>query len=1251
MPQSLLKIFISSPSDVNAERRRTSLVITRLQREFARFFEIHPVLWELNPQLGGAHFQDIIDPPSKADIVVLILWRRLGTPLPERTEKAEYRGIDGRHPVTGTEWEYEDALAARQRRHGVPDLLVYRRMAKAEAQWDRVEELDQAKQQWEALQGFWHRHFEDSEGHFKAAFNRFVTLDEFDALIEKDLRERLRVRLPPGPLRFQRTQDAAQEVSWWDGSPYRGLQVFDSKHATIFFGRERAEREIIEALVRRADEGAAFMLVLGASGSGKSSLVRAGILPDLVTPGIVAGATAWRHAIVVPDELIQDPYEGFAQAFAEAVPELREVGFSPKDVAAQLKGGPELAAMPLRLALERAAAAEGDAFRQGSANGRLVLVLDQMEVLFTAPGFDDAARRAIDALVAGLARSGLVWVIATMRSDFFHRMVELPALKELAAQGQFLLAPPTTVEIEQIITRPAEAAGVAFEIDAGASEATEETPGNRRKEREPGTSLAQEIRDDAASDPAALPLLSFVLDELYRRDIEFVGVEPQQDGAFAPRTVLTFLTYDELGGLEGAIANHAERLVHDLAAEMALAAAVEVTPGELPPELAKALRAVLLALVEVDELKGMATARTVREASFAGPLQKRLGERLVQARLVVADDPGTGRTLRIAHEALLSRWPRLERLIDDHRDFLVSRRRLQSETANWDGHARDPELLLLSSRRLAEAEEILKDHRDALDPEMIAYIDASLAAEQARRAEEERRKEDERLKELRTAQRIARIFRNATVTAVALFVMAAILAAFAWYERGRAGIALDEAASNYRAAVDQAAGASQLLANSYEDGSISTVLMKPLMAQALATVNRLRGDTDDVTSARIRLLDDLALAYVTFGDIVTARKFAVEENALADRLIAKDASSLQWRQLWAVARGQLSDAQFYQGDLAGALERGREAVNAALEVVAANPDDEVMQRSLFFDYERVADALRAQGDLDGATGEYRRWLDHANDLHARHPKDPQWLRALAFGYERLGDVLLAQGKAADASVQYRSFNSFATQAVAAEPQNAIFQDALTLSHQRLGDSQLAQGNFTEALVEYKTYEAMAARLLNRIDPSNFRWHQFLEIAHQRIGEVLMAEKDFDGALKEYQTYASMAQDALEKDPGQGRALYDAANAGEKVGDALRELGRLDDAARQYRKELTTMTRLAREDPSNAEWQKSLAMAHQRVGLTLLMQQNIPGAADEFSQCTSVSVKRAVYNPRTIWPPDVTAYCRAEVERLGGARPK
>src|SRR3954453_21923441 len=119
-----LRVFISSPSDVNPERRRAALGIEKLAKVYARHFDISPVLWESEPMLASGHFQDAILPPSESDIVALILWSRLGTPLPPRTDVREYRGSDGRVPVTGTEWEFEDALQASKAK-GSPALLAY----------------------------------------------------------------------------------------------------------------------------------------------------------------------------------------------------------------------------------------------------------------------------------------------------------------------------------------------------------------------------------------------------------------------------------------------------------------------------------------------------------------------------------------------------------------------------------------------------------------------------------------------------------------------------------------------------------------------------------------------------------------------------------------------------------------------------------------------------------------------------------------------------------------------------------------------------------------------------------------------------------------------------------------------------------------------------------------------------------------------------------------------------------------------
>src|SRR5262249_37975967 len=125
--RSTVRIFISSPSDVRPERLKSEQIVARLDREFAYHFHVEAVLWEREPLVATHHFQDPenIPSPRDCDVVVVILWSRLGGMLPAD----RFRGaVSGRYPVTGTEWEFEDALAG-AREHGIPDLLLYRKTA------------------------------------------------------------------------------------------------------------------------------------------------------------------------------------------------------------------------------------------------------------------------------------------------------------------------------------------------------------------------------------------------------------------------------------------------------------------------------------------------------------------------------------------------------------------------------------------------------------------------------------------------------------------------------------------------------------------------------------------------------------------------------------------------------------------------------------------------------------------------------------------------------------------------------------------------------------------------------------------------------------------------------------------------------------------------------------------------------------------------------------------------------------------
>ncbi|THD70965.1 MAG: ATP-binding protein, partial [Bradyrhizobium sp.] len=417
-----LRIFISSPGDVVPERRRAALTIEKLAKDYSRFFEIKPYLWETETMLASGTFQDAIVTPGDMDILVLILWSRLGTPLPERTQLQVYRGIDGRVPVTGTEWEFETALSA-YRLNGAPDLLAYKKGAPPRAEYRSQADLEGLREQLRKLESFWSRHFVD-RGEFRAAFSEFDDLDGFEAKLEIDLRRLIERRIAT----FQTAQHGAIPLTWTKGSPFRGLATYRFEHAPIFFGRSEATKVAVEHLVENAEAGLPFLLVLGASGAGKSSLVQAGILPALGAHGVVPGVAAWRRAVIRPAGHPGGPFMALASGICEdsALPELangQDVGALARHLEAAIADAsfPIVAALTAR---EHAARQKDDLLPFEEI--RLIVVVDQLEELFTLSEMTPDRRSSFIACLKGLMSSRRVFVIATMRSDYWHRAAEIP---------------------------------------------------------------------------------------------------------------------------------------------------------------------------------------------------------------------------------------------------------------------------------------------------------------------------------------------------------------------------------------------------------------------------------------------------------------------------------------------------------------------------------------------------------------------------------------------------------------------------------------------------------------------------------------------------------------------------------------------------------------------------------------------------------------------------------------------------------
>src|SRR5205085_12500636 len=186
--------------------------------------------------------------------------------------------------------------------------------------------------------------------------------------------------------------------------------------------------------------------------------------------------------------------------------------------------------------------------------------------------------------------------------------------------------------------------------------------------------------------------------------------------------------------------------------------------------------------------------------------------------------------------------------------------------------------------------------------------ETSIAAEQTRLAAIQQEKEEALRRDLRRSRRFA-----AAVSG--LLVIALAISAVAWYERGVAANALIYAESTYQLALDQATGGLQLLKAKYDAGSISTEILQSIVdrsRQAVPPGPPAVGDTNEVLAARIRMLDVVSTVNLSIGNGSTALESAKNENDTADYLVARDPNNLDWRRLWAIARGTWSAVLFWQ---------------------------------------------------------------------------------------------------------------------------------------------------------------------------------------------------------------------------------------------------------------------------------------------------------------------------------------------------
>ena len=445
------------------------------------------------------------------------------------------------------------------------------------------------------------------------------------------------------------------------GSPYRGLAVFGERDAGWFFGREAATAQVLERM-SLCLEGTGLLMVSGVSGAGKSSLLRAGVLPRIRGAGLAAapGAASWPCVLFTPTRA---PLDELALRVALLA------GTDASTVRRGLDSSPEGFALTARqAALARPAGPAGsDGLAperdQPSPPQRLLLVVDQFEELFTQCPDEGQRRAFITALhAAATARHGpdqrqAALVVLGVRADFEARCADYPELAG-PVQDRYLVTAMTGRQLRMAITEPAKKADSTVDDDLVEVLLAEVRTG------QPGTSGA-----------GMLPLLSHALDQAWRS---------------RAGQAVTLADYERTGGIEGAVAASAQRAYDGL------------TPAQQA-----AARQVFLRLTATSSDGADTADRVARTELTAGtsPAETRdvgaVLEAFAAERLLTL----AAGTVELSHEALLTAWPLLRDtwLADTHADRIV-RTRLHTTAAEWERQSRDPSYLYSGSLLQAATE-------------------------------------------------------------------------------------------------------------------------------------------------------------------------------------------------------------------------------------------------------------------------------------------------------------------------------------------------------------------------------------------------------------------------------------------------------------------------------------------------------------------------------------------------------------------
>jgi len=442
----------------------------------------------------------------------------------------------------------------------------------------------------------------------------------------------------------------------WAGCPYLGLVPFQEGDERVFYGRGELAAQLVRRLARQLD-GTGIVLVAGESGAGKSSLLRAGLMPLLAAGALGPGSGRWPRQVIQP---AGSPLRELAMQLADIA------GADPVSVYRSLSAAPGEAPMLVEHAVRAAAGRAANPGQGASADAaapappRLVLVVDQFEELFTTGGDGKAGRVEREAFITALHAAATVpagphkrapaLVVAAVRADFLGQLIAYPPLKTALDAGLFTVGPMSEAELRLAVTGPAAEAGLTVEpalVEAVLAELREGTEGGLGS--------------------GVLPLMSQAMAATWER---------------RERSVLTLRAYRHAGGVADAVNRGAQAAYDALTRRRQDAARLVFTQ--------------LTAITPDGQFVRRRCSRTdlrSSEAETAADIDAVIDIFSAHRLLVLGKD-----SIEISHDVLLRAWKQLRAWLEDDQLDRVLYSQVATDAQIWDNNRRDSSYLYRPGR-------------------------------------------------------------------------------------------------------------------------------------------------------------------------------------------------------------------------------------------------------------------------------------------------------------------------------------------------------------------------------------------------------------------------------------------------------------------------------------------------------------------------------------------------------------------------